>query len=853
MLSQPSLGHKAGSNFRFRILRTAVLIFGIGLLPITLLGFVVFRVSSASTHELILANNQAAATLTQNLVQTEFEHRIRTLEGFAANPGFRERVETHDEEGVRDQLQVLVESQPRIERAFVTTPEALLWSDFPKASESLGVVFDHRDWYKGVSENWTTHVSGVYRRNAEPRLLLVAVAAPVRSSSGAVAGIVVYQIRLEGLTQLISDLQIGTHGYTVLVDHFGNVVAHPHLDLQEGEHSEYADSPLLLATRGSISRTMEYDDPITGIPMLSTSARCAVGGNFWVLIAQQPLKEAYAPVRLLALQIAGGVLLLSLVLIAGLVVLVSYETQLRDKNIQLDANNRELAEDNRERRRMYRTLLANLPGMVYRCKNDPRRTMEFLSAECEALTGYDPESLLLNSELAYPELIHPDDVLQAEEAIQRGIHNRHSFTMTYRIRTRTGEQRWVWERGRAVFDEQGKVVALEGFVSDITEQKLLEQQFLQSQKMEAIGQLAGGIAHDFNNLLTVINGYSAMLLDDHPEPSAWRNEVEEIERAGKRAAGLTRQLLAFSRKEVLKPEVLDLNQVVERMDKMLRRLIGENIDLVTLLSPSLHHIKFDPGHLEQIIMNLAINARDAMPEGGKLTLETANIELDETYVKLHPGAQTGEHVMIAVTDTGTGMDAAVQERIFDPFFTTKSVGKGTGLGLSTVFGIVKQSGGNIWVYSEPGRGTTFKVFLPLPESDTLPVQENSENPPDANGETVLVVEDEKGVRILVRMLLEKRGYTAIEASDGKSAVEALERHHAAIRVMLTDLVLTDMDGTELSRLAAKKYPNVRIIYMSGYTDKSISHSGALVPGAAFVEKPISPQDLFRKLGRALNS
>ncbi len=852
MQSQSSFGQEEGSNFRFRILRTALLIFGFGLLPIALLGFVVFRVSSASTHELILANNQAAATLTQNLVQTEFEHRIRTLEGFAANPGFQERVDTHDEEGVRDRLQVLVESQPRIERAFVTTPEGLLWSDFPKAAESLGVVFDHRDWYKGVTENWTTYVSGVYRRNAEPRLLLVAVAAPVRSSSGTVAGIVVYQIRLEGLTQLIGDLQIGTHGYTLLVDHFGNVAAHPHLDLQLGEHREYADSPPVLAARELPSRTMEYEDPVTGVPMLSTSSRCEVGENFWVLIAQQPLKEAYAPVRLLALQIAGGGLLFSLVLIAGLALLISYETQLRDKNIQLDALNQDLAEDNRERRRMYRTLLANLPGMVYRCRNDARRTMEFLSAESETLTGYKPESLLLNSELAYPDLIHPDDITLAQEAIQRGIHRRHAFTMTYRIRTRTGEERWVWERGRAVFDKQGKVKALEGFVSDITEQKSLEQQFLQSQKMEAIGQLAGGIAHDFNNLLTVIIGYSAMLLDDHPESSAWRNEVEEIDRAGKRAAALTRQLLAFSRKEVLKPEILDLNQVVERMDKMLRRLIGENIDLVTLLSPNLNRVKFDPGQLEQIIMNLAINARDAMPEGGKLTLETDNIELDENYANSHPGAQAGEHVVIAITDTGTGMDAEVQERIFDPFFTTKGVGKGTGLGLSTVFGIVKQSGGNIWVYSEPGRGTTFKVFLPSLESDTPMVEDHQEIPPDANGETVLVVEDEESVRILVRMLLEKRGYTVIEASDGKSALATLGQHHRAIRVMLTDLVLTDMDGTELSRLALETNPTLKIIYMSGYTDNSRNHSGDFVPGAAFIEKPISPQDLYRKLGRTLS-
>jgi two-component system, cell cycle sensor histidine kinase and response regulator CckA len=405
--------------------------------------------------------------------------------------------------------------------------------------------------------------------------------------------------------------------------------------------------------------------------------------------------------------------------------------------------------------------------------------------------------------------------------------------------------------GRAVRDAKGAVVGYEKIVEDVTERRALEEQLRQSQKMEAVGRLAGGVAHDFNNLLTVIKGYSELLLDELKESESQREEVEEIRKAADRAAMLTRQLLAFSRQQVLAPKVLDMNSIVSEMDKLLRRLLGEDIGLFTSLEPALGRVKADPGQIEQVIMNLAVNARDAMPRGGKLTIETANAELDETYAHEHVGAKAGSFVMLAVSDNGQGMTEQVRERVFEPFFTTKEMGKGTGLGLSTVYGIVKQSDGYVWVYSEPGVGTSFKVYLPRVDA---PIEAAAKKPTttELNGtETVLLVEDEDGVRALVRQVLQKRGYTVLEARSGKDALLECERQQGKIDLLLTDVVLEQMSGRELAEKLSPLRPEMKVLYISGYTDDAIVHHGVLTAGKAFLQKPFTTEALARKIRSVL--
>jgi two-component system cell cycle sensor histidine kinase/response regulator CckA len=389
--------------------------------------------------------------------------------------------------------------------------------------------------------------------------------------------------------------------------------------------------------------------------------------------------------------------------------------------------------------------------------------------------------------------------------------------------------------------------------SDVTERRLLEEQFRQSQKMEAIGQLAGGIAHDFNNLLTVITGYSDLATRKLQREDPLRRNIEEIKKAGERAASLTRQLLAFSRKQVLQPKVLDLNAVISELEKMLRRLIGEDVELRTALESGLGSIKADPGQIEQVIMNLAVNARDAMPAGGKLLIETENVSLSQEYAGQHIAVTPGSYVMLAVSDTGTGMDEKTKARIFEPFFTTKELGKGTGLGLSTVYGIVKQSGGSIWVYSEVGHGTTFKVYLPRIDEGAQEYRQTAETEEALQGtETILLAEDEEMVRTLAREILETYGYQVLEAANGGAALLICERHTGAIDLLITDVIMPEMSGRELSERLSHLRPAMKVLYMSGYTDDAIIHQGVLDTGANFIQKPFSPDALAQKVREVLD-
>jgi len=393
-----------------------------------------------------------------------------------------------------------------------------------------------------------------------------------------------------------------------------------------------------------------------------------------------------------------------------------------------------------------------------------------------------------------------------------------------------------------------------GVATEITERKLLEEQLLQSQKMEAIGQLAGGVAHDFNNILTAIVGYTDLLSAEVSGNDRQLEDLEEIRKAARRAAALTRQLLAFSRKQVLELRNIDLNDVVLNLDKMLRSLISENIELKTDLADDLAAARADPNQIEQVIMNLAINARDAMPDGGTVTIETGNATLDDAYAAQHVSVIPGEYVMLAVSDTGCGMDERTKSRIFEPFFTTKPAGRGTGLGLSTVYGIVKQTGGNIWLYSEPGKGTTFKIYLPAIAA--LPEDIGKIAPAEAarrGAETVLVVEDDEQLRRLTHRALDAQGYTVLVADRGATALDISRRHKGDIDLLLTDVIMPDTNGRKLAETIRAARPGLRVLYMSGYPDGAIASHGMLEPGVAYLAKPFPTEAITRKVREVLEA
>ena len=408
---------------------------------------------------------------------------------------------------------------------------------------------------------------------------------------------------------------------------------------------------------------------------------------------------------------------------------------------------------------------------------------------------------------------------------------------------------------QAVRDASGRMVYYEGLVEDLTEGKQAEEalraaegRLVQAAKLEAVGRLAGGVAHDFNNLLGVIMGYADLMLKRLPVDDPSRRNVMEIQKAADRASGLTKQLLAFSRRQVLQPRVLDPHQTIREVESMLQRMIGEDVALVTVLREGVGRVRADPGQVQQVLMNLAVNARDAMPDGGTLTIETANVDLSEDYAREHLGVTAGPYVLVAVSDTGVGMTPEVQAHIFEPFFTTKGPERGTGLGLATVYGIVKQSGGNIWVYSEPGRGATFKVYLPRAEGDppgTLVV--DPPPPPQRGHETVLLVEDDDKVREVVSLALREAGYGVLEARGGASALALAAAHQTRVHLIITDLVMPGMSGRELVDRFRAKHPETRALFMSGYTDATAHQRGGLPPDAAFIQKPFAPSSLARKV------
>jgi PAS domain S-box-containing protein len=499
----------------------------------------------------------------------------------------------------------------------------------------------------------------------------------------------------------------------------------------------------------------------------------------------------------------------------------------------------------------YRVLVEQVAAVSYIAELGFHGKWLFVSPQVEAIFGYSQQEWLANSG-DWTRFVPPEDhplIQAAEDACLRG----QRFQAEYRITRKDGQVIWVSDTAVGVAGSDGHSV-MEGLIVDITDRKLLENQLQQARRVEAVGRLAGGVAHDFNNLLTIIKGYIEMALNRGVDKPELRADIKHIEDAADRAVTLVRQLLAFSRKQVLKPKVLDINAIVLNLETLLRRLMNENIEMKTLVGEGVGAIKADPSQVEQVIMNLVVNARDAMPDGGRILIETSNVDLDANYTREHAVVIPGPYVMLAVTDTGVGMSSETVAHIFEPFYTTKESGSGTGLGLSTVYGIVKQSGGYIWVYSELGKGTTFKVYLPRVE-DAVQVPARAEKPVATTGkghETILLVEDEPAVRELTRAVLSRQGYEVIEALTPKDAERLARKKGVEIHLLLTDVMMPGMSGRELAKRLTERYPHLRVLYMSGYTYNVIAEGGTLEEGISFVQKPFTPQVLAQKVRETLD-
>lgn len=822
----------SGSALRIYVVFAFLTVF-----PIFLFTFFTDRYLTHEAEKQGMAESVQVANLSAVMVEEHFRSTVVYLQTFAARPLIIDRWKQRDLGSITAEMERTRRFLPDLSLLSIYDTEGNLRAISPMDPSVIDRNYQYRDWYQGVARDWTPYVSQVYRTTAEPQHLSVAIAVPLRDHDGRIIGIIA---AAESLVQVSAWLQSVTEsgGRTIsVIDRNGVLLAGPSVDVLKPPLSMSGYAPARAALSGQ-QGTGAFDSPRGG---KQYTAYVPIRSSGWGVIVEQP--EAVVHQRILdARRRAWGsaIIFMLLSLASGALIAKLYRSQQVLTTRVSDLTGSEAR---------YRSLIQGATYGIYR---SDEKGFVSVNPAMIAMLGYASEAEVL--------------ALDLERDLYADAFDRQRLLSNYRQNEVVTSEELRWKRkdgriitvrisGRTVPDERGLGYCFEMIVEDITERRALEQHLRQSQKMEAIGRLAGGVAHDFNNLLTVISGYNEMSLeslsDDHPA----RKELEEVRKAAERATALTKQLLAFSRQQVLESKVMDLNTVLSSMENLLRRLLGENIELSIVLDRRLGSVKADPGQIGQVIMNLAVNARDAMAgsRGGKLIIETANVTLDEIFVRDRLTLQPGAYVQVSVTDSGAGMDDETRSHIFEPFFTTKPAGSGTGLGLSTVYGIVNQSGGEISVYSEVGIGTTFKVYLPRVDDSASEEIAAPRRSAVQGKETILLVEDEESVRTLTVQVLKRFGYHVLEASDPALAVSICARNRGQIALLLTDVVLQRMSGRELAEEICAMEPSIRVLYMSGYTDDAVLHNGVLSAEAFFLQKPFTTDGLARKVREVLDA
>ncbi|TLY34911.1 MAG: response regulator [Nitrospirae bacterium] len=722
---------------------------------------------------------------------------------------------------------------------------------------SIGQDWSGRDWFRQVRAQGGVHVRDAEFSKDFGGMGTVSFTAPLHGPRGEFLGVVTSRVGLAVLEDVflstVQALQAQRGASSKIEWQFltrdGELIVDSILRQEGTVNLRQLALPSALFAGSSQPGYVEEIHLRRNVPVVTGYAQSQGYGNFvglhWGILVRMDRKDILAPIQTVLFKVGTAGALMFIPMFAFL---LWATRRLRVEWAQTQ-----------EREDWLSTLLKSIGDAVI--ATDELGRVTFLNPLAQALTGWTQGEAMgkaLNEvfdaidKTTRRPLENPVTRILREGPIQVGTHSL--------LRVRDGTERAVEHSGAPILNNEGEIVGIVMIFRDITERiraaealRQTEEQLRQSQKIEAIGQLAGGVAHDFNNLLTVIKGYSELLLGSRELADSQRKNAEEIKSAADKAAQLTYQLLAFSRKQVLQPRVLDLNVVVTNLESMMRRLIGEDIEIVFVPCPTLGRAKADQGQIEQILINLAVNARDAMPKGGRLTIETANVDLDQAYTQQRMEVLPGRYVMVAVTDNGCGMDTKTQDHIFEPFFTTKEFGRGTGLGLSTVYGIVKQSGGYIWVYSEPGRGSTFKIYLPRIEGEGDAAQPETRIAASYDGtETILLVEDEEVVRNFIRQALRRKGYVVLEARHSREAFLICGQHENRIQLMITDVVMPGMSGRELAERLVSSHPTMKILYISGYTDDAVIRHGIISNEVAFLQKPFTPDNLARKVREVLD-
>ncbi|HET9253106.1 MAG TPA: ATP-binding protein [Candidatus Eisenbacteria bacterium] len=849
--------------------------------PLVGLVHLIVRSTVRSAEESAGRRAVAVAKLGSTAVDEYFRGLTSYVEAYSRNPALATAAASRDEGKAREILRSLLEGNGRVDRTFVTDSSGILWTDYPYEQPVIGKSFAHRDWFRGVSSRESTYVSTAYNRAAGKQERSIAVATPIRLPGGGTGGYLVAQVLVSSLQRQIAHSPEAGFGEIFVLDRLQSVVA------VTGDHL----GPALLGAVTSCvdraaSKPVIHRIEVDGRTYLVAQSRAPVLGG--CVLAARGLDQSLAATH------AIGAFLYAIAIAAALLVALFLSMALgrRERRIEdLRKQEARLAAEVAERTESLTRTVSRLRAEVGErmraeasLRESERRfrgTFEqaavgiaHFSAEGRilranqklgAILGVPHERLLL---MSITDLVRPEDFRNREGCpegdVLQGLGEwKEGICEVERELLRgDGSRVWCQITLAPVTDERGEAEYFTGVVEDVSERKRLEEEVVQSQKMRAIGQLAGGVAHDFNNLLTTILGYAELLQRRLTRGDLARSYADEIMRAGQRGSALTAQLLAFGRKQMLRPIPINLNDVVRGMEGLLQRLTGDLVTLEMDLDPSLHTVKADLGQVEQVLMNLVVNARDAMPAGGEILIETRNVEVDEAAAQDISGIAPGAYAEVTVTDNGMGMDAATRARLFEPFFTTKEMGKGTGLGLSMVYGIVKQSGGAITVTSEPGQGSSFRVYLPRTELPAVPIRTEELPVSGSNGadrtplharahETVLLVEDEVGLRAMARQTLEENGYDVLEAENGAEAIAIAETHEGPLHAVLTDVKMPRMSGATLAERVRQIFPDVKVVFVSGFTEESVFGQVPPDPNVTFVQKPYTPTSLLRVLREVL--